>query len=198
MTKLNQYKKLAGPIAALALLAGCATATPYQPLGYPGARGGYTNQQLDQSHWRVSFVGNTLTSRQQVETYLLYRAAELTLQQGFNCFTLVNRETDRNVELRVQPYGPYGGFGGYGGYGGYYPGWSPYWNLRGPWGWHYYDPWVGSPFFPGRYDVDTVESFQAVADIALSRAPCTGAPGTFDAAQIAQNLRPYIVPPRVR
>lgn len=189
----SKPQRFLAPVAALAVLAGCATATPYQPLGYPGsARGGYTSQQLDQTHWRVSFIGNTLTSRQQVETYLLYRAAELSLQQGFQCFTLLNRETDRDVQLRVDPYGP-GAFG----YGGY-PGWSPYWHLRGPWGWHYYDPWRTGPFFPGRYDIDTVQSFRAMADIAVSRAPCTTGPGTFDAAQIVQNLRPQIVPPRVR
>lgn len=190
MNGLKRHKKFAAPLVALALLAGCATATPYQPLGYPGERGGYTDQQLDRTHWRVAFYGNTLTSRQQVETYLLFRAAELTLQQGFNCFTLVNRETDRNVRVRVDPYGPYGG--------GFYPGWSPYWRLRGPWGWHHYDPWAGGPFYPGRYDVRTVSSYQVMADIALSRAPCTTAPGTFDAAQIVQNLRPHIIPPRVR
>jgi hypothetical protein len=190
MKKLQQHKKMLAPVAALAILAGCGTATPYQPLGYPGARGGYSDQQLDQVHWRVSFVGNSLTSREQVEPYLLYRAAELTLQQGSSCFTLVNRQTDSDVRFRVDPYGPYGG--------GFYPGWSPYWNLRGPWGWHYYDPWYGGPFFPGHYDIDTVVSYQAMADIALSRGPCAAGPGTFDAAQIVQNLQPRIVPPKIR
>lgn len=191
MYGLKRHKKFAAPLVALALLAGCATATPYQPLGYPGERGGYTNQQLDQTHWRVSFYGNSLTSRQQVETYLLYRAAELSLQQGFQCFTLVNRDTDRDVQYRVDRFGPRFG-------SGYYPGWSPSWHLRGPWGWHYYDPWLaGRPFFPGRYSIDTVERYRAMADIALSRTPCTTSPGTFNAAQIVQNLQPYIVPPRV-
>ena len=184
----KQLRKFAATLVALALVAGCTTATPYQPLGYPGPRGGYTDQQLDQTHFRVSFIGNTLTSRQQVETYLLYRAAELTLQQGFDCFTIVNRATDRHVEIRVDPYGPYGG--------GFYPGWSPSWRLHGPWGWHYYDPWLGSPFFPGRYDFDTVDSYEATADVALSRAPCNTTPGTFDARQIVQNLGPQIVRPR--
>jgi hypothetical protein len=193
MNKPNRYKKMAGLLGLVALLAGCATATPYQPLGYPGASGGYSDMQLDQNHWRVSFTGNTVTTRQQVETYLLYRAAELTLQQGFNCFTLVNRATDRSVELRVNPYGP-----GYG-YGyGYYPGWAPYWRMGGPWGWHYYDPWFGGPFFPGSYDIDTIVSFEASADIALSRGPCPAEPGTFDAAQVVQNLNRFIVPPRQR
>jgi hypothetical protein len=196
MSKWKHNRRLAAPLAALAILAGCATATPYQPLGYPGARGGYTNQQLDQTHWRVSFVGNSLTSREQVENYLLYRAAELTLQQGFNCFTVVNRDTDRNVRVQMDPYGPYGGFGGFGRYGGYYPGWSPYWNMYGPWGRHYYDPWLGGPFFPRQYDLRTISNYQATADIALSRGACTTSPGTFNAAQIVQNLRPYIMMPR--
>ena len=189
MRKFRQYK-MAAPVAFLGVLAGCATPTPYQPLGYPGARGGYTDQQLDRSHWRVSFVGNTLTSRQKVETYLLYRAAELTLQQGFNCFTLVDHQTDREIDFRVNSYG------GYGGFGGYYGGWWPYWHLRGPWGWHHYDPWAGGSFFPARYDVDTVESFQAMADIAVSGPPCTTTLGTFNAAEIVENLRPQIVPPK--
>lgn len=187
MTRLKMNRKIAAPVAALALLAGCATATPYQPLGYPGERGGYVDQRLDQTHWRVSFYGNTLTSRQQVETYLLYRAAELTLQQGYNCFTVINRETDRQVRYRADSYG-----------GGFYPGWSPYWRLYGPWGWHHYDPWLGGPFFPRRYDIRTVDRYEATADIALSRSPCTAQPGTFDAQQIVQNLRPHIAYPRPR
>lgn len=186
MSCMKRFRMIAAPLAALALVAGCTTATPYQPLGATKVRGGYTNQQLDQTHWRVSFIGNSLTSREQVETYLLYRAAELTLEQGFNCFTLVDRSTDRSVRLETMPYGPYRGI---------YPGWSPYWHIYGPWGWHYYDPWLGGPFFPGRYDIRTIESFQATADIALVRAPCPATPRTFNAAQIVQNLRPRIVLP---
>jgi len=191
MNPLKKHKKIAGPVVALALLAGCATATPYQPLGYPGERGGFSDQQLDESHYRVTFVGNTLTSRQQVENYLLYRAAELTLQRGYPCFTIVNRDTEGRTSIRVSPFGP----AGYG--AGYYPGWSPYWRLRGPWGWHYYDPWMGDPFFPGRYDVDTVTSYQAIADIAVART-CPAGPKTFNAQQVIQNLQPYIILPRPR
>lgn len=193
MIALSKLKKFSGPVVAAALLTACATATPYQPLGYPGERGGYTNQQIDGTHWRVSFIGNTLTSRQQVETYLMYRAAELTLQQGYQCFTVVNRDTHRDTRLRAMPYGPRGfGYGG-----GFYPGWSPYWNLHGPWGWHSYDPWYGDPFW-GRYDIDTIDRYEAMADIALSRAPCSTTVGTFDARQVVQNLQRFIVPPRPR
>ncbi len=202
MTILATTKRLAGPLTALALLAGCTTATPYQPLNATRVQGGYVNQQLDQTHWRVAFYGNSLTSRPQVENYLLYRAAELTLQQGFTCFTVVNQGTNRQTSVRVDPYGPgaYGPYGRYGYGGGYYPGWSPYWRMHGPWGWHSYNPWGGDPFFPGggRYDIDTIDQYQAMADIALSRGACASAPATFNAAQVVQNLRPYIVYPRPR
>lgn len=188
MIALSKLKKIAVPAVGAALLGACATATPYQPLGFPGARGGYVNQQLDGSHWRVSFVGNTLTSRQQVENYLMYRAAELTLQQGSACFTMVNHDTNHKVEYRGSPYGPGGGF---------YAGWSPYWSLHGPWGWRSFDPWMSDPFW-GSYDIDTVDSYEAMADIALSGGNCAAAPGTFNAQQVVQNLQPFIVPPRPR
>jgi hypothetical protein len=193
--------KIAAPAAALGLLAACTTATPYQPLGATNVRGGYTNQQLDATHWRVNFVGNSLTSREQVENYLLFRAAELTLQQNSTCFTIVSRDTDRDVRVQVDPYGPYGGYGGYGGFGrfgGYYPGWSPSWRMFGPWGSYYYDPWLGGPFMPRQYDVRTISSYQATADIALGSGACQTTAGTFNAAQVVQNLRPYIVYPRAR
>jgi len=190
MSKLNfkRHRKIAGPLAALALLAGCATATPYQPLGYPGASGGYTDQQLDSTHFRVSFFGNSLTSRQQVENYLLYRAAELTLSRGFSCFTMVNHDTDRRTSVQVNPYGPGGGF---------YPYWSPYWSMHGAFGWYNYDPFFGGPFFPGSYDVNTIDRYQAMADIAVSNS-CAASPATFNAQQVAQNLRPYLVYPKPR
>lgn len=177
--------RIAAAAASLAVLAGCTTATPYKPLGAPGADGGYASQQLDATHYRVSFIGNTLTSRQRVENFLLYRAAELTLQQGYACFTIVHRDTDRDVTLRAQPYGP-SGFG-------YYRGWAPYWQLRGPWGWHSYDPWLGGPFYPRRYDYRTVQSYRAMADIAVSRTPCPSTPTTFDAAEVVRNLQPYVL-----
>lgn len=190
LNELKRHKKVAAPLAALALLAGCATATPYQPLGATQTQGGFVDQQLDQNHYRVSFYGNTLTSRQQVENYLLFRAAELTLSRGFNCFTVVNQGTDRHTTIQPDPFGyRYGG-----GYG--YAGWSPYWRTHGPWGWHSYDPFMRGSLFPPRYD--TIDRYQAMADIAMSRGQCQAGARTFNAAEVVANLRPYIVYPRPR
>jgi hypothetical protein len=82
------------------LLAGCASApTPYQ-----AAQGGfgYSEQQIEENRYRVSFAGNSATTRQTVEDYLLYRAAELTVQTGHDWFQVVDRNT-------VQEYSGSGG-----------------------------------------------------------------------------------------
>jgi hypothetical protein len=82
------------------LLAGCAAApTPYQ-----AARNGfgYSEQQIEENRYRVSFVGNSATGRQTVEDYLLYRAAELTVQNGHDWFEVADRHT-------VQDFSGYGG-----------------------------------------------------------------------------------------
>ncbi|MFW2344234.1 MAG: CC0125/CC1285 family lipoprotein, partial [Brevundimonas mediterranea] len=45
-------------VAGLALAA-CATATPYQPAGFNGERGGYAEQRVENNRYRVSFAGNS-------------------------------------------------------------------------------------------------------------------------------------------
>src|SRR5207244_551111 len=94
---------LLASLAALALAA-CETATPYQP-NVPGqaASGGFSETRLEPGRFRVTFSGNSLTSRETVEGYLLYRAAELTLAQGFDTFTIVDRHTDRDARTYVEP-----------------------------------------------------------------------------------------------
>ena len=56
-------KTLAVTLAAGIALAACATATPYQPAGFNGQRGGYAEQRLENNRFRVSFSGNSVTSR---------------------------------------------------------------------------------------------------------------------------------------
>ena len=73
---------------AIVGLAACQTATPSQPAA-PGGRysPGFSEFRIDESHWRVTFKGNSLTSRETVEKYLLYRSAELTAQQVQTAFS---------------------------------------------------------------------------------------------------------------
>lgn len=191
MTRRTVPRRAALVLAPLAagLLFACATPTPYQPLGArgTGASGGYASQQIEQNRFHVSFTGNQLTSRERVETYLLFRAAELTAQQGYDGFTIVRRDTDRDVDTRVRrdPFGP-----------GPYGYWAPYWRWYGPYGWNAWDPWHGGPFFTRGIDIDTIERYEAMAEIVMFRGTRPDDPMSFDARQVMANLGPTIELPR--
>jgi hypothetical protein len=176
---------LAAAAAAMVLgIAGCETPTPYQPLSENNAVwGGFTDQRLDENHDRVTFRGNDMTSREQVETYLLYRAAELTVNQGFDWFEMAQRNTRNRGYAYAEPDFPYG------------PYWAPYWRFHGPWGWDAWDPYWGGPF-GGGYDVWRVDRYEASAEIAMFHGPKPpDNPRALDARQVMTNLGPKIVRP---
>jgi hypothetical protein len=174
-------------LAPLALLCACTTATPYQPLATgTEVSGGYTDQRLDDSHFRISFSGNTATSREQVEDYLLYRAAELTTGKGFDWFEMVDRHTENTGETYVTP-----DFYGYGPGWGY---WRPSWRFRRHGGWGY-GPW-GGPWGWDDYEVERFDRYTATADIVVGHgARPASDKRAFDAHEVMQNLGPKIVRP---
>ena len=190
---------LATALAVAAGLSACATATPYQPnLRGQSVSGGFSEVQVTQDRFRVQFQGNTLTNRDTVERYLLYRAAEVTLERGYDWFEIDDRRTDKTQRTYVDQVGPRFG-GGYGfGYG--YGYWQPSWRYFGPgYGWRTWSPFYGDPFFADRMDVRTVQQFEAGAEIILHRGPVPqGSARAFDARQVKQNLEPTIVRPQPR
>jgi hypothetical protein len=193
-------KRSTGIAAALVLAAGlsaCATATPYQPKP-PGKStgGGYSEMRIEPNRFRVSFAGNSVTSRERVEGYLLFRAAEVTLQNGDDWFYVDNRQTDKSVQTYIDAplYGPWYGpgfgywgpswrYGGWGRWGGY--GWGGY-GWGGPWG--------------GTMDVHTTQKFEAYAEIVTNKGQKpAGDPHAFDARAVVDNLKPriqYPAPPK--
>jgi hypothetical protein len=176
---------VAALVAPFLLLCACTTATPYQPLASGTAvSGGYADQAIDDTHFRVSFRGNDMTSREQVETYLLYRAAELTAAKGFDWFEMADRHTQNTGgAYLVDPYGPWGY-------------WRPTWRFRGHGGWFYGGAyWGGDPWGPWG-DVQTIERFDASAEVVMGHGPKPpGDPRAFDARQVMQNLAAKIVRP---
>ncbi len=89
-------------------LTACAAPTPYQAAGEPAAYG-YSEEQLDPRTWRLQFAGNADTPREQVEDYLLYRAAEVAQGAGAANFVVLDRDVERATFYRgtIQP--SYGG-----------------------------------------------------------------------------------------
>ncbi len=180
-------------IALAGLVAACTTATPYQPnIAGQKVSGGYSELRVEDNRYRVTFAGNSLTSRQTVEGYLLYRAAELTVEQGFDWFAIVDRNTDvdRRTYIDSDPffspwYGP--------GYGYWRPSWRYY---GGGYGWRSWDPYWGSPFWGDSIDVRTVTKFEASAEVIMHRgAKPADDPRAFDARAVVTNLGPRIVRP---
>lgn len=180
MKKSNFIAVAAALTGSAALLSACATPTAYGPA--TSARDtGYSQTALATGRYRVSFRGNSLTDRATVEDYLLFRAAELTLENGYDGFTVLRSDTDRNVQIRSTPR-----FGG-----GFYPGFSPYWGYYGRYGYNRWSPYYGDPFLGGGVDYDTIESYEAFATIGMFRGSANDAM-SFDAADVIRTLRPRI------
>ena len=183
-------------IALAAGLAACATATPYQPatLTAEGPRNGFYEVPIEQNRWRVTFSGNTVTSRQQVEDALLLRAAELTLQQGFDHFVAVNRGTKRQVSYRADPdpfYGPGFGYSRFG-----WPYWGPSWRYYRPaFGWRYWDPFYDPFWGRGSIDVREIDRYEATAEIVMGRGAPPPDARAFDARQVVATLGPRVPRP---
>lgn len=186
-------------LLALAVGACQVSPTPYQPATAGSravsARYGYTDQQIEADRFRVTFAGNSYTDRETVERYLLYRAAQLTVERGYDHFILADRDTDKKTRTYVDSVG--GGFGGgWGGGFGRFGGWSPYWRYYGAgFGWRGWDPFWGDPFFANRMDVRTIERYEAIAEIVVARGPKPQNVRAFDARSVLQNLGPTIAPP---
>ncbi|WP_298125747.1 hypothetical protein [Brevundimonas sp.] len=168
-------------LAALAALtvSACATPTTYGPAG-EGRYGGYAEQRLETDRFRVTFAGNSVTSREQVEMSLLLRAAELTVASGYDWFATAERATDRDTRFfgtRDPWYGDrYGPF------------WSPAWRFSRSGAWSPFDRRWGNDF-----DVRQVDRYEASAEIVMGRGTKpAGDPNAFDAREVIANVGPRI------
>jgi hypothetical protein len=168
-------------------LGGCAGPTPYQPSTSLQGSGGYSEQRLAADRYRVTFAGNSMTSRETVENYLLYRAAELTAQQGYEWFIMADRDVERDRRVVVDRAFNDGRWGY----------WGPRWRYWGAgFGWRSWDPFYGDPFWANSVDVRTIERYEATAEIVMRRdPPRDGDLRVFRAREVLENLGPNIQRP---
>ncbi|MDB5695315.1 MAG: hypothetical protein JWN21_858 [Sphingomonas bacterium] len=201
MSNIFGRKLMLASAAGVALLLGaCMTETPYKPATGQGfSRTGFSERQVDQNRFLVSFAGNSSTPRDTVERYLLFRAAEVTLQSGGTYFVMVDRDTD--LQSRTYTTGGFGSGFGYGGFGGY---WGPSWRYYGGgfgaargFGW---SPWYGGGFGAfNDFDVQTVQRYEASAEIVVGRGPIPRDNlRAFDARQVVDRIGPTVVLPGQR
>lgn len=179
-------KKIIGAIAAVAalgILAGCATPTPYQAATSSASyHTGYTDTRIEDGRYRISFAGNDSTPRETVETYLLYHAADLTLSNGYDWFEVVHRATDektRTVNAFDDPF--MGGMS---------------WRFYGRGRWSAWSAWDMNDM-----DRDTFQysRYEAIAEILMHKGtkPESQA-NAYDARSVKANLESKIVRPAVK
>ncbi len=181
------FRALVKPALLLGLLvlAGCATPAPYAPRG-PGQATGYTDRQISDNRWRVTFTGNSVTTREMVENDLLLRAAEVTLAAGKTHFLFDTRDTRAQTRYDAIPVGPGLGYGAGFGYGFG----RGYWRFHPQWGYGGFGP-----------DVDIVSStkYESYAEIVvLSDEQAAHEPRALDARAVIAHMPPPPPPPPPR
>ena len=83
----------------------CSCATPYHPL----KRGtGYSSSQVASNEFAVSFKGNADTTYQRAYDFALLRSAEVTLQNGFRFFSVVDVTNASSAKRYTEIYRTYG------------------------------------------------------------------------------------------
>lgn len=102
-------------VAASALsLAACASMAPYGPALSPSAQG-FAEQRIESDRWRVTYRG--VGDPSVVSDYALLRAADLTVDQGYDWFEVTQRWIDGRPSGGVRPSVSIGaGSSRYGGY----------------------------------------------------------------------------------
>jgi len=181
---------LAAAASGALLVSACVTETPYRPATGSGFnRSGFSERQVEANRFLVTFAGNTATDRDTVERYLLYRAAQLTLENGYDYFVTVDRQTDRQARTYSTPSASGWGGWGYGGLGGF---WGPSWRYYGP-RWGGWGAWGGGF---NDFDVRTVDRYEASAEIVMGKgAPPAGEVRAFNARDVIERLGPTIITP---
>jgi len=173
-------------LAAAFALSGCVNPTYYQPA--VGGEG-YSDQQVSDDHYRVSFSGNSVTPRVTVENYLLYRAAEITLSTGHDYFVIVDQDVEHNVTYRTYVDIPPGGYF----YDPFF--YRPYFYgpAFGPAYGMYYDPYFGA-YAPAT--TEQFDKYRAYATIAVySGERPTDDPKAYDARDVVKRLSATILRP---
>jgi hypothetical protein len=144
---MSRFVKFSVAVGAVLLLAACQTPATYQPRT-PGSSTGYTDEQLAHNRWRVTFTGNSATRRETVESYLMLRAAEVTVKSDYRWFVFDTRDTEAQTTYQSD-----------------FVGW-PGWRGRG-WYWHSWPYGGGWGAGGGMETTRPITSYEAYAEIVL-------------------------------
>lgn len=147
----------------------------------PGEGAFKASEAGDRRH-ELTFSGKQLGSREQVERYLLYRAALLTTQRGYSWFVFLHLPgedgpEDHPIRSDSTIPAPYGH-------------WQPHWTYhQRDIGWQPWHPEWGTPFWSNAASSKDVDQYEAHAMIEVgSGEKPAGEPTAFDAAKLLSAL----------
>ena len=93
------------------LLGGCATAYDSEKSFWNGQTG-FSQSRLGETRWQLEFVGNDLVDRETARKYVLKRAGEIALAQGYAWVQVQTLTLSRDA-VRITPTRPQFGFDEY-------------------------------------------------------------------------------------
>jgi hypothetical protein len=95
---VDKMKKIIVVLYAASFLVSCAT--PYKA---NGIMGGYSDIQLSENVFKVSFRGNGYTNPERAADFCLLRSAEVALANGYNYFVIVESGQSSKVGAYTTP-----------------------------------------------------------------------------------------------
>lgn len=158
----------------------------------PAGPGVFTAKQVGPGVFKLMVAGHTFTSRGDIEKYLAYRCARLTIEQGANWFTLKEDrgkgETAVSVPARDLDGPRYSFRMKY-----FRPVWR--YKVNESAAWTRWSPFSGTAFISA--DSKTITSFEVSAEIVVHKGPMDDAdPLAFEAHALSDLLVNQVSPPK--
>ena len=158
----------------------------------PAGPGVFTAKPAGPGTFKLVVTGHTFTSRGEIEKYLAYRAARLTIEQGGEWFAFAEDrgkgETAEAAPAR-DPEGPRYSFR--------MKYFRPVWRYKtsGSQAWTRWSPFAGVPFTSA--DPKTISDYEVSAEIVVRKGPMDDAdPLAFEAGALSDLLVNQVSPPK--
>ena len=163
------------------------------PMVPPAAPGVFTTQKKGANGLHLVVTAHLFTSRSDIEKYLAYRAAELTLQQHGNWFAFTEARAKVRDTVAVPKRDPAGLR-----YSFRMEYWRPVWRykLAGDPAWKSWSPFSGAAFFADGKDPKSIATYEVSADITVRKGQMDDAdPLGFEAGAVSDLLINQVSPP---
>jgi hypothetical protein len=176
-------------------LTGClalAAAQGNPPMVPDAGPGVFTAKPSGPDAFKLVVAGHTFTSRSEIEHYLAWRAARLTIEHGGQWFTLKESRGSGETAVSMPPRDPEGLR-----YSFRMKYFRPVWRYRtsGSAAWTRWSPFSGEPF--PSVDPKSITDFEVTAEIAVHKGPMDDAdPLAFEAWALSDLLVNQVSPPK--